>query len=579
MTMKRIQDYVLSTVILAISISTISLSAQGADVAPQIDWNPLNSKSVALTGEQLARSFLSADKKSKAGSIVASELVLQEVKESLLGTHYSFKQVFNGLDVFGGEVVVSLSPDGKSAFRTYSHTYEAPSQKNKVSPALIGEEAAYDAAWSQLKAHGNLLEKPTAKLQYYPFDGELHLAYVVQQAVSAPFGYWEQVVDAESGKILSIADRRLERVKTSFTSSTVFTGVATDRKAAFSAFTEKTTLKGVGEPTPTVSVARGTAMVFDPDPRTTLNNNALEDTSPASSFEAAYFNKPLLDISLSGGQYSLAGPWVVIADFENPVKAPSKTADGHWNARRGSNAFNDGMTYFHIDQSQRYIQSLGFTGQRGIQFGPIATDTDGVDGDDNSHFLPDSNKMAFGHGCVDDNEDSDVILHEYGHAIEASINRSWRGGDTGAMGEGFGDYWGASYSLRTPNGANFFPEQIYSWDGQGEQTSCWSGRVLNATGARYVAGTSYSAHTPIAGGFQSDELWSTPLFQSLLTLTSMGIPHEDVDKIILEAHFGLGAAMSMPAMAKATVDTAKRMFPAGPHAQIFTEKFQAVGIL
>lgn len=561
------------------SLILVALSAKGAEMTPQIDWAPHIDLSSGLTGEELVRSVVNADRKGISSLTNGPELVLERVQQSLLGTHYHFKQVLNGLDVAGGEVIVSLAPDGKTIFRTYNHTYGTAAQKTKMLPAVISEEAAFDAAWTNVKAHGELLEQPSAKLQYYPIDGVLHLAYVAQQGVSAPFGYWEHVVDAQSGKILAITDRRLERVKTSFTSSTVFTGTATDRKAALAAFAGKIANKRFDLTLSTQSVANGTALVFDPDPRTTLNDNTLEDTAPAAAFEPAYFNKALLDITLSGGQYSLTGPWVVIADFESPATAPSKTTDGIWKAKRGSNAFNDGMTYFHIDQSQRYMQSLGFTGVRGIQSGPISTDTDGVDGDDNSHFIPGSNKLAFGHGCVDDNEDADVILHEYGHAIHSSINRNWRGGDTGAMGEGFGDYWGASYSLRTPNGAHFFPENIYSWDGQGASNTCWPGRVLNATGARYVVGTSYQAHTSIPGGFQSDELWSTPLFQALLTLTSMGVPFAEVDKIILEAHFGLGAAMTMPNMARAIVATATRLFPNGSHAAIFTDKFRVHGIL
>jgi len=31
-----------------------------------------------------------------------------------------------------------------------------------------------------------------------------------------------------------------------------------------------------------------------------------------------------------------------------------------WTAKRGNNAFDDTNVYFHLDQSQRYIQSLGF---------------------------------------------------------------------------------------------------------------------------------------------------------------------------------------------------------------------------
>jgi len=236
------------------------------------------------------------------------------------------------------------------------------------------------------------------------------------------------------------------------------------------------------------------------------------------------------------------------------------------------------MTYFHIDQSQRYIQSLGFTGARGIQYRSIAADSDGVGGDDNSHFIPGENKISFGHGCVDDNEDADVILHEYGHAIEDSINSNFDGGDTGAIGEGFGDYWAASYSITTTNGSTFFPEVAFTWDSGGEGGPCWTGRRLDVANAKYDHNRTYYAHQSV-GSFVSDELWSTPLFQTLRELLAQGFPRAHVDQIILEAHFGLGPNIKMRDMANSIVHAAQTLFPDAPYADVFKKHFVAHNIL
>jgi hypothetical protein len=209
-------------------------------------------------------------------------------------------------------------------------------------------------------------------------------------------------------------------------------------------------------------------------------------------------------------------------------------------------------------------------------------DSDGVNGDDNSHFSGTgaTGYLAFGHGCVNDSEDADVILHEYGHAIQASINSSWSGGDTGAMGEGFGDYWAGSYSYSTTNGKTYHPEWAFTWDGH---SSCWGGRAMNRTDAKYNSTKSYGAHQSVTEGtatFQSDELWSTPLFQSLTALMAAGKSRADVDKIILEAHFGLGSGVKMPAMATAIVSAATKLFPAdSSFANTFKAKFEAQNIL
>jgi uncharacterized repeat protein (TIGR01451 family) len=187
--------------------------------------------------------------------------------------------------------------------------------------------------------------------------------------------------------------------------------------------------------------------------------------------------------------------------------------------------------------------------------------------------------MSFGHGCVDDNEDVDVIIHEYGHAIHFDINPSWGGGDSGAMGEGFGDYWAASYSFSTPNGPIYHPEWAFSWDGHGTGNQCWNGRILDALGAVYVHTTNYGAHTSIPGGYVSDELWSTPLFQTLLEMDSLGYARKEVDTIILEAQFGLGSGLKMRDMATAILATASALYPAGPHADVFAQKFQVHDII
>ena len=156
-------------------------------------------------------------------------------------------------------------------------------------------------------------------------------------------------------------------------------------------------------------------------------------------------------------------------------------------------------------------------------------DSDGLSGADNSHYVPSFNRLAFGHGCVDDNEDVDVILHEYGHALTHGINSSWGGGDSGAIGEGFGDYWAETYSFTTANGASFQPDKVFDWDGIAD---CWPGRRLNVTGVQYDPNRTYGAHQSIGSDVQSDELWSTPIYQSFVELRGQGVAREEVDKIV-----------------------------------------------
>ena len=236
------------------------------------------------------------------------------------------------------------------------------------------------------------------------------------------------------------------------------------------------------------------------------------------------------------------------------------------------------MTYFHIDQNQRYLQSLGYIGATGIQNGPIHADSDGAQGDDNSYYFPGANQLAFGHGDVDDNEDADVILHEYGHAITYDIVPSWGGGDTGAIGEGFGDYWGGSYSSTTVNGRTFRPGWAFSWDGHSADS--WVGRFLDKTNLTYDPTHTYDAHQDLNGVQNySDQLWSAPLWAAFQALTGTGYARTNVDKIIIESFFGIGGNPTMRDLAYATVNAADLLFPSGPYATVFSQRFMAQNIL
>jgi hypothetical protein len=283
------------------------------------------------------------------------------------------------------------------------------------------------------------------------------------------------------------------------------------------------------------SVVQGVGRAWDVDPLTALNDSVpLVGNSPASAFTPAYANYVLNDITQSGSVYSLVGPWVQIVDWDPPASMPTTTSDGKWTGNRGEQAFMDAMIYLYLDYQQRYLQFLGYTGSSGIQERSIAVDANGANGQDNSYFSPASNRMAFGWGGIPDPEDAQVIFHEYGHAMQyAILGSTWVGGDTGAMGEGFGDYMAFSYRYSRPTGRTFQPLHIFNWDG-----TVWGGRDANHTEAtyRYDPNAQYLAHVGIG-----DELWSTPLCMAHKELVDQGVSRAEVDSCVIEAHFGFAA--------------------------------------
>lgn len=533
--------------------------------------NPEFRTSKPLKGLDLVQEYLKSSYRMLGIKANLSDLMLKRKTESLLGTHYVFQQIENKIAVSDSSITVSVLKKTSRIYRVYNNLKVVNSfSKGKK---IISQEQAYDLCWEEIGGRGDLLHDPRATLEYRVVNGTARLTFRTEIPLTKPYGYWVCEIDAVNSEILSTYDHRINLGGHHSSSERPrFSGASHDRALAFKRYRKRKKKTFSRSRKKSLRSQDGSALVFDPDPRTSLMKTDLNDSSPADLFEPAYFKKVLKDISFDGKIYHLSGPFVVIEDFDPPSDVPSVTTDGDWKSKRGENAFNDAMTYYHLDKSQRYIQSLGFVGDRAIQNKPIRVDTDGANGADNSYFQPSTNTLSFGHGCVDDNEDADVILHEYGHAIHHSINHQWGGGDSGAIGEGFGDYWAGSYSVVTEHGLDYFPSQVFSWDGHGEGR-CWAGRVMDAFELIYDHSRKYGAHERLPGGHQTDELWSTPLFQSLVALMAKGISREEVDRIILESHFGLGSGVKMRELALSTIQVAELLYPKGPHSQVFLEKF------
>jgi hypothetical protein len=548
----------------SLSVAILALALPLASHASRLVFPEGSVKSVSKNGSSLQNVSDALNLNLNAGNYA-----LVETKESLLGKHEYYQQMVNGVAVDGAEVVVSTNNNGE-VVKVYNNGVKSFQKSFKASIPLVSESQALESAWKHLKVNGELLDAPIAKLVY---TRELALVYKISLSTSSPAGHFDVTVDANTGLVVEAKDAALPRMKRASAP------VRLKGKAAFSSLSEAQASLEVKAISKSMELAgitvKGTAQVFDPNPVVTLGRTDLQDTSPLSVFTQAYTNEDLLDITMADGVYSLKGPKITLIDFETPTMAPSTSTDGSWVFERTNPKFNDAMTYVHIDRSIRYIESLGFNKKKVIFPKSIEVDSNGVQGADNSHYIPSSRRLAFGNGCVDDNEDADVILHELGHAIQHHINSAWSGGDTGAMGEGFGDYWAASYSVTTPHGMEGNLNWVFKWDGHNK---CWPGRKLDSFTPAYNPASRYGAHASVNGGV-SDELWSTPIFQAFLELYKSGVPRADIDKIILESHFGLGSGVKMPDMAKSIVKTAKALFPTKDYDQVYTRHFQKVKIL
>ena len=183
----------------------------------------------------------------------------------------------------------------------------------------------------------------------------------------------------------------------------------------------------------------GVASVFVPNPVQSLGDESLTDQkdSDAAVPAAAYHDVTLTNLDGSG---YLRGDYVnVISETGNPAYSPTNT----FRYTRSQDEFEQVMAYYWITEAQKYVHSLGFgeNGKRGIDnvSQPVRINQWGQD----NSFTTDhpSNEIRFGKGGVDDAEDAEVILHEYGHALHQGQNFSFASEEAGAISEGFSDYW------------------------------------------------------------------------------------------------------------------------------------------
>ncbi|MEU7866614.1 M36 family metallopeptidase [Dactylosporangium sp. NPDC049140] len=306
-----------------------------------------------------------------------------QVRQSLLGTHTWYQQLYHGLPVLGGWY----------ATHSDAATGEVTVQDGRLQVKGLASEVpgvAPDRARSSVAgrtggqvARSELVVVPGATAK---------LAWLV--ATRTGHGTVRTVLDAGSGATLQ--EKYLAREAT------------------------------------------GTGTVFDPNPVVSLQNESLTDNDDANypALRAAYRTVPLTH--LNARTDTLQGDY---ADniSDNPVQSKRRV----YQYNRSQPGFEQVMAYYSITSAQEYIHQLGF---RDVNNEPQDYATTGLT-DDNSFYDPDTDGITFGTGGVDDAEDNEVIWHEYGHAIQDDqVPGFGEELEAGSIGEGFGDYWAFTMS-------------------------------------------------------------------------------------------------------------------------------------
>jgi len=286
------------------------------------------------------------------------------------------------------------------------------------------------------------------------------------------------------------------------------------------------------------------ARVFWVNPVQSLQDEALTDQKDARSAVPMGAYKDVTLQFLDGSGY-LSGQY---ARIRNEVGSPaySPANSGTFKYLRDQDEFEQVMAYYWITQAQLYLQHLGFTGDKAIL-------ENGIDvrinqwGQDNSYFWDRHNVLRFGKGGVDDAEDAEVILHEYGHAIQGDqVPGFGPGPDSGAIGEAFGDYFAVSFG-NAFTGNTFEPACVMDWDAT----------FYTSTSPHCLRRTDLNLHYPEnlrdpREVHADGRIWSRALWD-----INQALGNERADKIIIGAQFSFGVDPSFAQAAVTTVHYAK----------------------
>jgi hypothetical protein len=295
------------------------------------------------------------------------------------------------------------------------------------------------------------------------------------------------------------------------------------------------------KPPPGSSTGVGT--VFFPNPVAQLQNQGLTDQKDAdyAALQPAYRDVTLTNLDGSG---FLVGDW---AQVKSETGNPAYSATNTFRYHRNDDRFEQVMAYYWITQAQRYIQSLGFGTGR---YPAVNKQSQRVRinqlGYDNS-FATDHpvQELRFGKGGVDDAEDAEVILHEYGHAVHFSQGFVFATEEAGAISEGFGDYLAADVTnviAPTPD-----PACVADWDSVS----------YTSTTPHCLRRVDANVHYPesLVGEVHADgRIWSRALWDIRGALGNV-----KADTVILNAQFSFPGS-SMADLAQRTVAAAQAIY-------------------
>ncbi len=440
-----------------------------------------------------------------------SSLVLALTRQGLAGTYYRFQQVARSLPVFDAEVIVLVaSIEGQQVVREVNLAHRRALSIDEPKQD-IGTTIALERARTHVASP---VEGSTPEVLLGIAGEPARLAYRVRISADTPVAAWEILVDAATGAVISARNR--------------------------------------------IKHVTGTGMVFDPNPLASTGNFTFVDNGDAT------------DAGLDAARYSVALPNLDGSGFLRGLWVDARTKNANGRAQSGTNTFNfdrsqsgfeQANAYYHLDRTQTRFQSLGILNANARQQ-EIITDGGQVD---NSYYDPSKLLINCGKGGVDDAEDADVVVHEYGHAIQDDqVPNYGAGNESGAMGEGFGDYLANSMDHLLSQKIDD-PYCIAEWDATAYDSNIPPCLRRTDSTKHFPEHFETQVHT-------DGEMWS-----AALTALDMSLGADTMNRLVIESHFSHSTTETFFGASQSILNTDAMLF-GGIHQDAIRRRFIKQGL-
>ena len=468
------------------------------------------------TPEMTARAWM-AQEGTAFGWSTTEDLRLEAAIQTGRSTHLTFQQTFRGLPVHQRQVKVNLGPDGLPTMVVSAYAPHVADVGPFSTQPSVSADRARQIALRSVTTGAASSNEPA--LVVYPLDTPV-LAWQLLVWPERPPGEWEVLVDAQSGSVIHLLDR-------------VRYHHGDD-----------------DEPQKTRKVD-GKGMVWIPDPITSAGVVYGGDYVDNDDADSDLLNDQRVEVTLrdilfdTDNKYRLKGPYVRITDIVgDDYDAPAEDDSTNFNYLRSDPRFEAVQIYYHIDTSQRYVQSLALG--RDIRTDRVNANPNGWGDYPYASYIGGINSIIFGNGGVDTGEDAEVIWHEYGHALLDSSVPGISTYEGYALHEGWSDYWAVSYTRGLIENGDVPTRdwrRVFDWNGN----EVWDGRMLDQIG-NYP--DDYSCDPPDLDCevYEDGVLWATTLME---IYTRLG--KKVTDRLNLLSHAYLSSAPTFPDAAQALI--------------------------